>query len=69
MARLSRVTTVGRWNDISVVADGKRIEVTVNGQLTARLDDADTRAGFIALQHWETGTVKFRNLTLTPLEK
>ena len=69
MPPLSRVDTVGRWSDMSVVADGKRIEVTVNGQLTARLDDADTRAGFIALQHWESGTVKFRNLTLTPLEK
>jgi hypothetical protein len=28
------------------------------------LDNADPTAGFIALQHWADGTVKFRKLEL-----
>jgi hypothetical protein len=68
MPPLARVETVGRWNTMDVLAEGPRIEVRVNGQLTAQLDDADPAGGFIALQHWETGTVKFRRLTLDVLE-
>ncbi len=64
-----RVDTVNRWNVMEVVADGRRISVRINGELTAELDDADTASGFIALQHWETGVVRFRELTLTRLEK
>jgi hypothetical protein len=65
---LANVETVGRWNTYDVMARGARIEVRVNGELTATLDDADPSPGFIALQHWQTGTVKFRNLRLVELE-
>tara|TARA_R110002110_G_scaffold91264_2_gene237458 strand:- start:79986 stop:80549 length:564 start_codon:yes stop_codon:yes gene_type:complete len=67
MPPLAQVLTVGRWNRYEIVARGARIEARVNGVLTAVLEDADERAGFIALQHAETGTVKFRNIQLTPL--
>ena len=69
MPPLAHVETVGRWNTLQVVARGTRIEVRINGSLTAQLEDAETTGGFIALQHWETGVVKFRNLVLTSLEK
>ena len=69
MPPLAQVETVGHWNVMEVLADGPRIEVSINGKLTARLDDADPREGFIALQHWESGVVKFRNLKLRPLER
>jgi len=68
MPPLSNVKTVGRWNTYDVLARGQRLEVRVNGELTATLDDADPAPGFIALQHWQEGTVKFRNLQLTILE-
>jgi hypothetical protein len=68
MPPLANVETVGRWNTYDVMARGARIEVRVNGELTATLDDADPSPGFIALQHWQTGTVKFRNLRLVELE-
>ena len=32
-----------------------------------KLEDADPAPGFIALQHWEQGTVKFRNIQLEEL--
>ena len=66
MPPLAEVQTVGKWNTLDVLASGKRVELRINGRLTARLDDAEP--GFIALQHWEHGVVKFRNLVITPLE-
>lgn len=66
MPPLVQVQTVGRWNVYEVTARGPSIEVKVNGEVTAVLDDADPTPGFIALQHWEQGTVKFRNIELTP---
>ena len=68
MPPLAQVRTTNRWNVMDVTANGKQIEVRVNGQLTAVLVDANPDAGFIALQHWASGTVKFRNIMLIPLE-
>lgn len=64
MPPLARVDTVGRWNTYEVTARGTAIEVRVNGMTTARLDDADPTAGFVALQHWGGGTVKFRKIEI-----
>ena len=68
MPPLVQVDTVGKWNLYEVRASGPKIVVTVNGEITAVLDDADSSPGFIALQHWQTGTVKFRNISLQVLE-
>ncbi len=67
MPPLAQVKTVGRWNSYEIRAQGATLEVKVNGSLTAVLEDADPTAGFIALQHWEQGTVKFRNIQLEEL--
>jgi hypothetical protein len=64
---LSRVETIGRWNQMEVVALGELIEVRVNGILTARLKGADSMPGFIALQRAESGEIRFRNLEVTGL--
>ena len=68
MPPMVQVDTVGKWNRYAVRASGKKIVVTVNGEITAVLDDADSAPGFIALQHAQTGTVKFRNISLQVLE-
>ena len=49
---------------LPLAAKGSLISVSVNGVTTAVLEDADPTPGFIALQHWESGTVKFRNVEL-----
>ena len=66
MPPLARVETVGRWNVCEVTARGSFVEVKVNGTVTALLEDANPTPGFIALQHWEEGTVKFRSIELSP---
>ena len=68
MPPLAEVDTVGRWNRLQVTAQGPRIELSINGVVTARLEDAELASGFIALQHAESGVVKFRNIELFVLE-
>ncbi len=58
------VDTLGRWNTYEITARGRFLEARVNGEVTAVLEDADPRGGFIALQRWEQGTVRFRNVEL-----
>ena len=65
MPPMARVETVGRWNTCEVTAKGGSLVVKINGVTTAVLDNADPTAGFIALQHWANGTVKFRKIELT----
>ena len=67
MPPMAKVDTVGKWNTFEVTAKGPLLEVRVNGVTTAVLEDADPTPGFIALQRWEAGTVKFRNIELKPL--
>ena len=64
---MAEVDTVGNWNTYEVTAKGGSLEVRVNGVTTAVLEDADPTPGFIALQRWGQGTVKFRNIELKPL--
>lgn len=68
MPPLVQVETIGKWNSYTVVANGSQLSVSVNGMVTAVVEDADPTPGFIALQHWQTGTVKFRNLQLKILD-
>ena len=63
----AHVETVGKWNTYEVTAKGALLEVKVNGVTTALLEDADPTPGFIALQHWQEGVVKFRNIELRPI--
>ena len=64
MPPLVQVDTIGKWNSYEVLARGGQLVVKVNGETTAMIEDADPTPGFIALQHWQTGTVRFRNITL-----
>ena len=67
MPPLARVETKGRWNTCDVTVRGTTVEVKMNGVTTAMLQDADASAGAIALQHWGSGTVKFRRVELSAL--
>jgi hypothetical protein len=66
MPPLAHVNTAGRWNRLEIRCAGGEIRVTVNGVLTAVLEGARTGPGLIALQHFNSGTVRFRDLLLRP---
>jgi hypothetical protein len=67
MPPLAQVDTVGRWSNYEVTARGSKLVVRVNGVTTAILENADPTPGFIALQRWGEGEVRFRRLLLEPL--
>lgn len=67
MPPMARVHTVGQWNTLEAMAKGAVIEVKINGITTAVLESADSTSGFVALQHWADGTVKYRKLELNAL--
>ncbi|MEM0953729.1 MAG: DUF1080 domain-containing protein [Pseudomonadota bacterium] len=68
MPPLAKVHTLSGWNRMQVIVRGQNLELRVNGTTTALLDDADLASGFIALQHFGSGVVRFRNIELQPLE-
>ncbi len=65
MPPLAHVKTVGKWNTYEITSVGSRLVVRLNGVVTAELENARRDAGYIALQHAETGKVRFRNLRLS----
>ena len=67
MPPLAHVSTVGQWNSFKIAMEGRHMMVVVNGETTAYLYDAELRQGFIALQHWRSGTVRFRNIRVRQL--
>jgi hypothetical protein len=58
--------TEEQWNTYDIVAEGSSIVVTLNGTVTARLDDNSHPNGAVALQN-NGGLIRFRNIELQPL--
>ena len=67
MPPAASVTTLDRWNRLSIRALGPRLEVIVNGMPTALLEDARAGTGPIALQYNGQGLVRFRKLAIERL--
>lgn len=72
------VTSLARWNNYEIRAVGEKITVTLNGVVTAEIENSDyvceqpcahRREGFIALQYDDDagGVLKFRNIKIQPL--
>ena len=60
------INTGGRWNAYEIVADGTRLQVTLNGSQTVDVEDETYTTGPIALQYG-SGTVMFRNVRVREL--
>ena len=56
----------GKWNTYDVTVKGTRLTVTLNGVVTADVQDSKLASGPIALQY-AAGVVKFRKVQITPL--
>ena len=56
----------GKWNTYDVTVKGQRIVVTLNGVVTADIEDKQLASGPIALQY-AAGVVKFRKVQIAPL--
>lgn len=56
----------GKWNTYDVTVKGTRLIVTLNGVVTADIQDNKLASGPIALQY-AAGVIKFRKVQVTPL--
>jgi Domain of Unknown Function (DUF1080) len=56
----------GKWNTYDVTLKGSRLTVTLNGVVTADIQDTKFTSGPIALQY-AAGVVKFRKVQISPL--
>ena len=63
---MATIVAGGQWNTYDIVAEGSRIVVTLNGTVTAELDDDSHPSGAFALQN-NGGLIRFRNVRLRPL--
>lgn len=60
--------TSGKWNTYEITAEGERLRIILNGQVTVDARDQRHRRGVIGLQNLKgEGMVRFRNLKLRPL--
>ncbi len=60
----------GEWNHFRIRCEGNRIQIRVNGTLTADVEDDRFAKGSVALQHHGKGAVhRFKNVRLRPLKK
>jgi hypothetical protein len=57
------VYTGGQWNRLKIVADGSRLQVTLNGRSMVDVKDSRLSRGPIALQY-AAGQVMFRNVRI-----
>lgn len=56
----------GKWNTYDVTLKGTRLLVTLNGVVTADIQDSKFASGPVALQY-AAGVVKFRKVQISPL--
>ncbi len=64
MKPMAHVSTLNKWNTYKVECSGNIQKVWVNGELTAEMENNDLIDGYIALQAAETGSIRFRNVSL-----
>lgn len=64
-----RVTTVGRWSKVEVLAEGDHLVVKYDGRTTLDTKNSNQARGVLALQHFGKGTVRFRGIKLRPLSQ
>jgi len=57
-----------RWTPVRVVADGPRLIVEIGGRRVLTAASAKHTRGVVALRHRGSGTVRYRNVRLRPLQ-
>ena len=65
---LAHLNSVGQWNQYRIIAQGNKISVWLNEQLTAAMSNAEFKSGHIALQS-AGGAIQFRNLSIKTIPK
>ena len=60
--------TEGKWNTISIIAEGRDIKVTLNGIETVNIQNSSHYSGVVVLQAFGKGKIRFKNIKIRELE-
>ena len=63
----TNLSTINRWNTYTIRCQGNQVKVWINKQLTATYDDQELTSGYIGLQAFGKGSIRFRNIRLKEL--
>ncbi|MGH1428140.1 MAG: 3-keto-disaccharide hydrolase [Arenicella sp.] len=63
----SKVNTIGKWNTMVFTVSGGKATVKINGVETAQASSQKHPKGYVALQRFKTGVIKFRNIKIVSL--
>ena len=58
------MSTINRWNLYEIRAIGNKIDVFINGTRMGYFDNAGLGSGYIALQRFDEGIIKFRDIKI-----
>ncbi len=64
---INHVETINKWNILEAMIDGGRIKIWINGIQTVDYQEAQSNSGYIALQIFSEGQVKFRDIKIRVL--
>lgn len=59
-----KVSTIGKWNTMRIIAQDNRIQISINNMLVLDYNEADNRPGVIGFQAYEEGEICFRNIRI-----
>ena len=63
----SQVNSIGKWNKLVFTSDNGMVVLEINGVKTAQASATKHPEGYISLQRFKDGVIKFRNIRITPL--
>jgi hypothetical protein len=63
----AKVESIGKWNTMVFVSSNGKVTLEINGVKTAESSSEQHPSGYIGLQRFKGGVVKFRNINVTPL--
>ncbi|MGH1484989.1 MAG: 3-keto-disaccharide hydrolase [Cellvibrionaceae bacterium] len=63
----SKVNSIGKWNKMVFTSTKGKVIVEINGVKTAEVSSEKHPGGYIGLQRFKNGVIKFKNILITPL--
>lgn len=64
---IENIQTINKWNKYKIKAEDYHIQVWIDDVIVSDLTDSTLTTGYIGLQAWGKGQIKFRNIILTKL--
>ncbi len=64
----AKVDSIDKWNKMEFTSAGGKITLVINGVKTAEVASDAHPSGYIGLQRFKNGVIKFKNIVITPIK-